>query len=89
MMAVGSRKISRDSTTDPSAELGGLAVTDFTPSADGSSWTVGADTSAVPEGAYTGAIVATDSNGTVSSPLMVNLLVDICYATLNPRVRTS
>ncbi len=33
MMAVGSRKISRDSTTDPSAELGGLAVTDFTPSA--------------------------------------------------------
>ena len=56
--------------------LPSLPITDFTPSADGSTWTVGADTSAVPEGAYTGAIVATDSNGTVSSPLRVNLLVD-------------
>ena len=56
--------------------LPSLPVTDFTPSADGSTWTAGANTSAVPEGTYMGAIVATDSNGTVSSPLSVDLTVD-------------
>ena len=53
-----------------------LPITDFTPSADGTSWTASIDTSAIPAGAYGGAIVATDSNGTVSAPLQVNLVVD-------------
>jgi len=56
--------------------LPSLPVTDFTPSADGTSWTDSADTSGVSAGEYDGAVVATDSNGVVSAPLPVQLTVD-------------
>ncbi|MEY9938020.1 hypothetical protein ABH932_001172 [Streptacidiphilus sp. MAP5-52] len=64
-------------------DVPGLPVTHFTKNADGS-WTVTADTSSLTGGEYWIAAVATDSNGVVSNPQVVDLLVDSGFALSAP-----
>lgn len=57
-------------------EVPGLPVANFSLSGDGSVWTANVDSSAFAPGFYSGSIVATDSNGTVSKPLRAELVID-------------
>ena len=58
----------------------------FTQDGSSSTWTATGDTSALTPGIYTGTIVATDSNGTVSSLLPAVIVVDHGFTLTAPTV---